>query len=96
MSIFVKTMLEGKQPRIFGDGEQERDFLYVDDAVEANILAIEGGRGIYNVGAGESTSINRLFDLLKDILRYKWRPIYGPARPGEPQENHPRQQPYHQ
>ena len=83
VSIFVKTMLEGKQPRIFGDGEQERDFLYVDDAVEANILAIEDGRGIYNVGVGEGTSINLLFDLLKDILRYKWRPIYGPARPGE-------------
>ena len=83
VSIFVKTMMEGKQPRIFGDGEQARDFLYVDDAVEANLLAIEGGRGVYNVGAGESTSINRLFDMLKGILRYKWRPIYGPARPGE-------------
>ena len=83
VSIFIKTMMEGKQPRIFGDGEQARDFLYVDDAVEANILAIEGGRGVYNVGAGESTSINRLFEALKEILRYKWRPIYGPARPGE-------------
>ena len=81
--IFIKTMLEGKQPRIFGDGEQERDFLYVDDAVEANVLAIEGGRGIYNVGSGQGTSINRLFEILKGILRYKWRPIYGPARPGE-------------
>ena len=83
VSIFTRAMMEGKQPRIFGDGEQERDFLYVDDAVEANMLAIEGGRGIYNVGSGEGTSINRLFDMLKGILRYKWRPIYGPARPGE-------------
>ena len=83
VAIFVKAMMEGKQPRIYGDGEQERDFLYVDDAVDANLLAIEGGRGVYNVGVGEGTSINRIFELLKDILRYKWRPMYGPARPGD-------------
>ena len=66
-------MLEGKQPQIFGSGDQERDFLYVGDVVEANILAIDRGDGqTFNVGTGQSTSINRLFSLLRDILQYRW------------------------
>ena len=83
VAIFAMAMLEGKQPRIYGTGEQERDFVYVDDVVDANVLAIEEGRGAYNVGTAQGTSINRVFELLKGIIKYRWGPVYGPARPGE-------------
>ena len=83
VAIFTMAMLEGKQPRIFGTGEQERDFIYVDDVVDANILAMEDGQGEYNIGTGQGTSVNRIFELLKGIIKYRWSPVYGPARPGE-------------
>ena len=83
VAIFSKAMLEGKQPRIYGTGDQERDFVYVDDVVDANILAMEDGQGEYNIGTGQGTSINRIFQILKSIIKYKWSPGTGPARPGE-------------
>ena len=82
--IFTQAMLEGKQPQIFGDGRQERDFVYVDDVVEANICAIDwGDHGAFNIGTGKSTSVNRIFELLKDIIRYKWSPTHLPHRVGD-------------
>ena len=84
IAIFSQAMLEGKQPEIFGDGDQERDFVCVDDVVQANILAIKGGDGLaMNIGTGQKTSINRIFDLLKDIIGYRWEPLHGPARLGD-------------
>ena len=83
VAIFTLAMLEGKQPRIYGTGEQERDFICVDDVVDANVLAMEGGQGEYNIGTGQGTSVNRVFELLKGIVKYKWSPVYGPARTGE-------------
>ena len=83
VAIFATTMLDGKQPRIYGSGEQERDFIFVEDVIDANILAMEEGQGEYNIGTGQETSVNRIFELLKDILKYRWSPVYGPARPGE-------------
>ena len=83
IAIFTMAMLEGKQPRIFGTGEQERDFVYVDDVVSANILAMEGANGEFNIGTGLATSINTIFDLIKGIIKYRWSPVYGPGRPRE-------------
>ena len=83
IAIFARAMLEGKQPRIFGTGDQERDFVYVDDVIDANLAAMEDGQGEYNVGTGQATSVIRIFELLKGIIKYKWDPVYGPARPGE-------------
>ena len=84
IAIFTQAMLEGKQPEIFGDGDQERDFVYVEDVVEANILAIDGGNSLaLNIGTGQKTSINRIFDLLKSIIGYRWEPLHGPARLGD-------------
>ena len=83
VAIFSKSMLEGQQPRIFGTGDQERDFIYVDNVVDANILAMDAGQGEYNVGTGNGTSVNRIFQHLKGILKYRWDPGYGPSRPGE-------------
>ena len=83
VAIFAVAMLEGKQPRIFGSGDQERDFVYVDDVIDANILAMSEGYGEYNIGSGQGTSVNRIFELLKDTLKYRWSPVHGPAKPGE-------------
>ena len=84
IAIFSQAMLEGKQPEIFGDGDQERDFVCVDDVVEANVLAVQGGDGLaMNIGTGKKTSINRIFDLLKGIIGYRWESLHGPARLGD-------------
>ena len=84
VAIFTQAMLEGKQPQIFGDGNQERDFISVDDVIEANILAIDRGNSTaYNIGTGEGTSVNRIFELLQSITKYKWDPEHGPSRPGD-------------
>ena len=83
IAIFAKAMLEGKQPKIYGTGTQERDFVYVDDVVDANIAAMEEGQGEYNVGTGRATSVTQIFEMLKTIVKYKWGPTYGPSPPGE-------------
>ena len=84
MAIFTQAMLEGKQPQIFGDGNQERDFVYIDDVVEANLAAIErGDADAFNIGTGEKTSVNRIFESIQSIIKYRWGPEHGPARPGE-------------
>ena len=84
VSIFTQAMLEGKQPQIFGDGTQERDFIAVSDVVDANLAAINRGGGkSMNIGTGQATSVKRIFELLQNITGYKWDPLYGPNRSGE-------------
>ena len=84
IAIFTQAMLEGKPPQIFGSGDQERDFLYVSDVVEANLLAIDRGDGhAFNIGTGQGTSINRIFEQLRDIIQYRWDAEHRPQRPGE-------------
>ena len=83
-AIFIGLMLEGKQPHIFGDGEQLRDYLYIDDVVEANLIALERGSGeIVNLGTGVGTSVNDIFRELKQILGFNGDAIYEAPRPGE-------------
>ena len=83
VAIFAIAMLEGKQPRIYGTGEQERDFVYVDDVIDANILVMDKGQGEYNIGTGQGTSVNRIFDMLKGIIKFRWTAEYLLSRPGE-------------
>lgn len=83
-AIFIGLMLNGKQPLIFGDGEQLRDYTYVSDIVNANILALTNGEGeIVNIGSGLGTSVNTIFETLADILEFPQPAIYKPARKGE-------------
>ena len=85
-AIFIGLMLEGKRPRIFGTGEQLRDYLFVADVVEGNALALTRGSGeVLNLGTGVGTSVNQIFRELKAILRFEGEPIYEAARPGEVQ-----------
>ena len=84
ISIFIQAMLEGKRPRIFGDGTQERDFVYVDDIVEANMRAIDDGHNrTLNIGSGRGTSVNQLYEILTAELNYHQEADHRPRRPGE-------------
>ena len=84
VAIFSQFMLEGRQPRINGDGEQQRDFVHVSDIVEANLRAIERGSGrSYNIGMGVPTTVNQIFDALKAATGYRGERLHGPAKAGE-------------
>src|SRR5439155_13057644 len=81
---FSQLMLEGRQPTINGDGEQQRDFLYVADAVSANLAALSKGSGqAYNLGVGEPTSVNQIFDLLGQLTGFTGQRRHGPSKAGE-------------
>lgn len=88
LAKFIAQMLAGKDCTIFGDGEQSRDFTYVENAVDANLLACRApeervaGR-VFNVATGERFSLNETFRILADIVRYKGRPQYATPRAGD-------------
>ena len=84
VSIFGGRMLDEGEITIFGDGEQTRDFVFVDDVVDAYVAAMEAGDGLrVNVGTGVRTSVNELFAVLADLTGYSRRPSYAPPREGE-------------
>ena len=84
VAIFSQLMLTGGQPKINGDGAQQRDFLYVSDAVDANLIALEQGGGeAYNLGVGQPTSVNQIFTLIKQLSGYQGEPVHLDAKPGE-------------
>jgi UDP-glucose 4-epimerase len=83
-AIFIGLMLEGRRPKIFGTGEQVRDYLYVDDVVNANVIALERGSGeMLNLGTGVGTSVLDIVRELNAILGVNLEPIHEAARPGE-------------
>ena len=84
VAIFARMMLQGEQPVINGDGNQERDFVYVGDIARANLMALDANcDGIYNLGSGHGTSINALFEKLGKIANFTAGAKYGPAKLGE-------------
>lgn len=73
----ARQMLAGRRPRIFTDGEQRRDFVYVQDVVRANLLAAEAAAGgVYNVGSGRAESFNEVVRRLNEVLRTNLQPDY--------------------
>jgi UDP-glucose 4-epimerase len=84
IAIFIDTLLHGKRPTIFGHGNQTRDYVYVDDAVEAAIKAMaqKGGR-VFNVGTGIETSVNELYKLISQKLKKDIQPKFVSAKPGD-------------
>ncbi|MFA5034969.1 MAG: NAD-dependent epimerase/dehydratase family protein, partial [Candidatus Margulisiibacteriota bacterium] len=84
IAIFCGKMLKGEVPVIYGDGNQLRDYVYVGDVAEANLLALNKGENqIYNVGTGQGTSVNQIFALLKELFKFDRPVAYEPARAGE-------------
>ncbi|MDT7897192.1 MAG: SDR family oxidoreductase [Armatimonadota bacterium] len=84
---FITALLRGERPTIYGDGEQTRDFTFVDNCVRANLLAAtaEGVAGeVFNVGAGKQTSVNELFYLIRSLIGANGiEPLYAPPRLGD-------------
>ena len=81
---FIKRVSEGMPPIIFGDGEQTRDFTFIRDAVEANILFAESNAsGVFNIGKGSNISINDLARLVINIVGKNLEPVYQDPRPGD-------------
>lgn len=87
ISRFISALLSNKTPVIYGDGEQSRDFTYIDNVVEANLKAAEGTKGIgqvINIANGERISLNQLLDELKDLTGHRDVTVdYQDARPGD-------------
>ena len=81
---FISALLEGKQPVIYGDGEQTRDFIFVNDVVRANINACESDfNGIINVASGEKLSVNKLYKIIQETLGTDVEAEYLPERAGD-------------
>ena len=83
---FVTSILKDKQPTVYGDGEQSRDFTYVDNVVEANLLAarVKQTKGeVVNIACGEVVTVNEIIDTINRLLGKKIRPIYEPVRLGD-------------
>jgi len=88
--LFVTAMLAGKQPTIFGDGLQSRDFTYIDNVVHGNLLAADApdvaGRSI-NVACGYQTNLLQLIEFINQTLKLNIQPIFKPARVGDVRES---------
>jgi nucleoside-diphosphate-sugar epimerase len=83
---FIVAMQEGRQPTIYGSGEQSRDFTHVDDVVAANLLAMDAPTavgGVFNVACGKHHSLNQLVDILNRLLETEIEPVRTSARPGD-------------
>jgi len=84
VAIFAGRLLAGEPCTIFGTGEQTRDFVYVDDVVDAFARAATRGSGLLmNIGTGRETSVNRLYQTMADAAGVATPPVYAPARAGE-------------
>ena len=88
LAIFCRQMLRGEQPTIYGDGEQSRDFTYIDNVVEANLLAASApaekvsGR-MMNTATGSRYTLNETFAMLRELTGYSGQPAYAPLRDGD-------------
>ena len=85
ITIFINRLLSGEPPTIFGDGEQRRDFVHVDDVVAANLLALDSDSSdaIFNVGTGRATSVNEIARELTTLLAPGTKPEHAPSQAGE-------------
>jgi UDP-glucose 4-epimerase len=88
LAKFITLMLSGQQPTMFGDGEQSRDFTYIDNAVDANLLACKAPAGkvagkVFNVATGRRVTLNETFKLLQSLTSYNGFPLHAAERGGD-------------
>ncbi len=84
VAIFAHALLAGRPATIHGDGEQTRDFVFVDDVVSASLLAAERrAEGAFNIGTGQATTVNTVYRTLAAAVGTDAPPLYGPPRPGD-------------
>jgi UDP-glucose 4-epimerase len=87
VAIFLGALARGEPPRIFGDGSQERDYVYVGDVARATLAAIGHEGRVFNVGTGRATSVTELFNRCRTIAGSSHDATSAPARPGELQRS---------
>jgi UDP-glucose 4-epimerase len=87
VAIFFNCFARGEQARIFGDGKQTRDFVHVEDVVQATIAAAGAAGGVFNVGTGVETSIADLFEACREVAATRAEPEFAAARVGELQRS---------
>ena len=83
---FITCLLEGKAPLVFGDGEQSRDFTYIENAVQANVLAATNNNIVgdyFNVACGGQYTLNEMLDMLRKIIGSDVKADYKPTREGD-------------
>lgn len=84
---FIKILKDGNQVEIYGDGEQSRDFTYIENVIEANLKACaadsKAAGEAFNIAYGERFTINQIYDLMCEKLEIEREPIYAPERPGD-------------
>jgi len=83
---FVTAILKDEQPTVFGDGEQSRDFTYVDNVVEANLLAAKAKKTsgeVINIACGQAITVNETIDIINELVGGNIKPIYTDPRPGD-------------
>jgi len=83
---FVTAILKDQPPTVYGDGEQSRDFTYIDNVVEANLLAAQAKKTkgeVVNIACGEVVTVNAIIDMINEILGKNVKPIYTDPRPGD-------------
>ncbi|MGA3071848.1 MAG: SDR family oxidoreductase [Terracidiphilus sp.] len=88
LAIFCRRMLAGEQPTIYGDGEQSRDFTYIDNVVHANLLAAAApaekvSGQMMNAATGTRITLNETFGILRELTGYDGKPAYAQARAGD-------------
>lgn len=89
ITIFINNLLQGRPPMVFGTGEQVRDFVYVGDVAEANLLAMERApdNAVLNIGSGTGTSVNRIAEMLLEKLGADFETVKAPLPLGEPKDS---------
>jgi UDP-glucose 4-epimerase len=87
VAIFMSALCDGKTPRIFGDGRQTRDYVYVADVVAATLAAAEHAGGVFNVGTGLETSVLDLYERIQRAARSERHADFAKPRPGELQRS---------
>jgi UDP-glucose 4-epimerase len=87
VAIFFGRLAEGERPHVYGDGSQQRDYVYVEDVARATVKAVAGPSGVFNVGTGVATSVLELLDTCVRISGVEVEPVFDPPRPGELQRS---------
>ncbi len=87
VAIFLGALAAGEQARIFGDGQQTRDYVYVGDVARATVSAVGQEGGIFNVGTGRAASVNELYELCRQTTGSTAEAEHAPARLGELQNS---------
>jgi UDP-glucose 4-epimerase len=89
VSIFIKKLMKGEIPTIFGDGKVVRDYVFVGDVARASVAALSKGSGqAYNIGTNTPTTVAQLFQAIAAEMGFQGKPLFGPPRPGDLKANY--------